>query len=75
MLKKYEVLEKNNKTIFIGQAVNYPGTAMFNTLKDINNKKIEFPVAEEFQMGFTIGMQSNYIPITIYLDGIFYYFL
>jgi hypothetical protein len=32
-------LEKNNKTIFIGQAVNYPGTAMFNTLKDINNKK------------------------------------
>ena len=63
-----EFLEKNNKTIFIGQAVNYPGTAMFNTLKDINNKKkIEFPVAEEFQMGFTIGMaMSNYIPITIY---------
>ena len=31
-------LAKNNKTIFIGQAVEVPGTAMSNTLKKINKK-------------------------------------
>ena len=49
-------LAENNKTVFIGQAVEVPGTAMSNTLKDINsNKLIELPVAEEMQMGITIG--------------------
>ena len=38
------------KVIFIGQAVQYPGTAMYNTLNNINNKKFELPVAEEMQM-------------------------
>ena len=41
---------------------------MFNTLKDINNsKKIELPVAEEMQMGMTLGfMLDGKTPITIY---------
>ena len=34
-----EYLAKNKNTIFLGQAVSVPGTAMFNTLKDINKKK------------------------------------
>ena len=52
----------------MGQAVQVPGTAMRNTLKDINKKKlIELPVAEEMQMGMTIGMMmKGYIPISIY---------
>ena len=33
-------IAKNKKTIFIGQAVEVPGTAMSNTLKDINKKKL-----------------------------------
>jgi len=66
--KSMEYLSKNKKVIFIGQAVNYPGTAMYNTLKDIpSNKKIELPVAEEMQMGMTIGLAMNgHVPVSIY---------
>ncbi len=66
--KSMEYLAQNKKTIFIGQAVEYPGTAMTNTLKNIKkNKLYEFPVAEEMQMGFAIGLSLNgFIPITIY---------
>lgn len=61
-------LEKNSKVIFIGQAVEVPGTAMYKTLEKINKKKrIELPVAEEMQMGITVGLLMNgMIPISIY---------
>ena len=61
-------LAKNDKTIFIGQAVEVPGTAMSNTLQDINPKKlIELPVAEEMQMGITAGIALNGdIPVSIF---------
>ena len=61
-------LGKKNNTIFLGQAVACPGTAMSNTLKDINKKKlIELPVAEEMQMGMSFGMSlDGTIPISIY---------
>lgn len=66
--KSMEYISKYKKTIFLGQAVTYPGTAMFNTLKDIDDiKKIELPVAEEMQMGITLGMAlKGYVPISIY---------
>lgn len=66
--KSMNYLAKNRKTIFIGQAVEVPGTAMSNTLTDIKlNKKFELPVAEEMQMGMTIGMlMAGHIPISIY---------
>ena len=61
-------LAENNKTVFIGQAVEVPGTAMSNTLKNISsNKLIELPVAEEMQMGITIGLALNgNIPVSIF---------
>ena len=48
-----------------GQAVGYAGTAMFNTLKDVNpDQRIELPVAEEFQMGVTTGLAlQGYLPV------------
>ena len=66
--RSMEFLAKNEKTIFIGQAVEVPGTAMSNTLKDIDSKKLmELPVAEEMQMGMTIGLALNgNIPVSIY---------
>jgi pyruvate/2-oxoglutarate/acetoin dehydrogenase E1 component len=66
--KSMEYLAKNKNTIFLGQAVKVPGTAMFNTLRDIDKKKkIELPVAEEMQMGMSLGMAiEGYLPITIY---------
>lgn len=63
-----DFLSTKRNTIFLGQAVEYAGTAMTNTLSSVNkNKKIELPVAEEMQMGVTIGMLMNgYTPISIY---------
>ena len=61
-------LSKKNNTIFLGQAVEVPGTAMSNTLKKINKKKLyELPVAEEMQMGITLGLAMNKMtPISIF---------
>jgi pyruvate/2-oxoglutarate/acetoin dehydrogenase E1 component len=55
-------------TIFLGQAVEYPGTAMTNTLKDCSpDKKLELPVFEESQMGMSIGLSLvGKLPISIY---------
>jgi pyruvate/2-oxoglutarate/acetoin dehydrogenase E1 component len=66
--KSMEFLSNNKKVIFLGQAVQYPGTAMSLTLKDIDKKKLlELPVAEEMQMGITVGLDmKGYIPVSIY---------
>ena len=66
--KSMNYLGENKKTIFIGQAVEVPGTAMTNTLKEINPKKLlELPVAEEMQMGITTGLAlDGNIPISIF---------
>ena len=66
--KSMEFLGNKNDTIFIGQAVEVPGTAMSNTLKNIpRNKLLELPVAEEMQMGITLGLaMNNDISISIF---------
>jgi pyruvate/2-oxoglutarate/acetoin dehydrogenase E1 component len=55
-------------TFFLGQAVEYAGTAMTNTLTDVEKiKLLEMPVNEDMQMGMTIGMALNgTIPISIF---------
>lgn len=61
-------LGKQPRTMFLGQAVAYPGTAMFNTLKDVNpEKRRELPVAEEFQMGVATGMAlQGFVPVSVF---------
>ena len=55
--KSMEWLGEKENTFFVGQAVEVPGTAMFNTLKDVPlKKKLELPVFEDTQMGISIGM-------------------
>tara|TARA_Y100001970_G_C14205305_1_gene843592 strand:+ start:235 stop:771 length:537 start_codon:yes stop_codon:yes gene_type:complete len=55
--KSMEWLGTKNDTLFLGQAVEVPGTAMFNTIKDIKaDKRLELPVFEDTQMGISIGM-------------------
>lgn len=63
-----DFLATHDKTIFIGQAVAYAGTAMTTTLKDVpKNKLREMPVTEELQMGVTTGLAlDGWIPINIY---------
>lgn len=62
------MLAKHPKTLFVGQSVCYGGQAMFPTLRDVPmERRIEFPVAEDFQMGFCTGLAlEGYIPISIY---------
>lgn len=61
-------LGKQDKTIFIGQAVRYSGTGMSDTLVHVpDGKKIEFPVCEDMQQGFCNGLSLNgFIPISIF---------
>ena len=66
--RSMEYLASDSRTVFIGQAVAVPGTAMSNTLTDIASEKlIELPVAEEMQMGMSLGMGlKNMIPVSIF---------
>tara|TARA_B100000686_G_C16655615_1_gene897995 strand:+ start:484 stop:1020 length:537 start_codon:yes stop_codon:yes gene_type:complete len=68
LVRSMDYLNKNKRTLFLGQAVEYPGTAMTNTLKNIPRKKLfELPVAEEMQMGITTGLAlNNIIPVSIF---------
>ena len=66
--RSMEYLGNKRNTIFIGQAVEVPGTAMSNTLKNIKKDKlVELPVAEEMQMGMTLGLaMDKNVPISIF---------
>jgi pyruvate/2-oxoglutarate/acetoin dehydrogenase E1 component len=62
------MLGRAPKTIFLGQAVACPGTAMTNTLSNVPREKLlELPVAEELQMGMSTGMAlTGLIPVSIF---------
>ena len=66
--RSMEFLGLKKDTLFIGQAVEVPGTAMSNTLKTVKkNKLLELPVAEDMQMGMTLGLaMDKYVPISIF---------
>src|SRR5215469_7304678 len=54
-------------TVFVGQGM-VGGTSMYSTLIDVPmEKRLEFPVAEDFQMGFCIGLAlDGMLPIAIF---------
>lgn len=62
------MLAKHPKTIFVGQSVRYDGQAQFDTFSGVPmEKRIEMPVAEDFQMGFCTGLSlQGYLPICFY---------
>lgn len=66
--KAMEWLGKQKKAIFLGQTVVYEGSPMYRSLVDVPiEKRIEMPVAEDMQMGISIGLSlEGFIPITIY---------
>ncbi len=61
-------LAEQGDTVFLGQAVEVPGTAMSNTLQQVDKAKlIEMPVAEEMQMGVSIGLaMAGTVPVSIF---------
>ena len=68
LTRSMEYLGKFDNTIFIGQSVAVAGTAMRNTLLNIDDSKLlEMPVDEDFQMGLATGMAlTGLIPISIF---------
>lgn len=68
MCRAMEYLAMDPRVVFLGQAVAIQGTSMTTTLVGVaDSKKLELPVAEEMQMGMSIGLALNgSIPVTIY---------
>lgn len=62
------MLADDPRTIFLGQAVSSEGTAMSKTFRGITeNKLLEMPVAENLQLGMSIGMSlGGYLPISVF---------
>ena len=63
-----DLFAEQSNSIFIGQAVEYKGTALTHQVKSFDSYKLlELPVAEEMQMGITTGLALNgSIPVSIF---------
>ncbi len=61
-------LATDDRVVFLGQGCRDAGTFMSTTLQDVPlGKRIELPVAEEMQMGMSIGMAlAGYVPVSVY---------
>ena len=70
IVKSMNWLALHDNVIFLGQSVKYSGHAMFGTLEDAGipmDRRIEMPVAEDMQMGISIGLSlQGYVPVSIY---------
>ena len=66
--KGMDLLAAEPNSIFIGQAVEYKGTALTHQVKNYpKNKLLEMPVAEDMQAGFALGLAlEGYLPISLY---------
>ncbi len=66
--RSMEWLAEKEDTLFLGQAVEYPGTALTNTITNVDKSKLlEMPVNEEMQMGMTLGMALNgTVPVSFF---------
>lgn len=62
------MLADHPRTIFVGQGVSCAGTAMTDTFKNVPREKLlEFPVAEELQTGFCIGLAlDGWLPVCVF---------
>lgn len=62
------MLAEDERTLFVGQAVKYPGQAAFETFRDVPiDRRIEMPVCEDFQVGFCTGLAlQGYIPVSFF---------
>ncbi len=65
IIKAMSMLADHPKTYFIGQAVEYEGTGLYDSLSHIPiSKRLELPVAEYLQSGLANGMAiEGMIPI------------
>lgn len=61
-------LAQDDRVVFLGQQVAYPGNALYNSFKDVPiEKRIELPVFENTQLGMSIGLSlMGYIPVSVF---------
>lgn len=60
-------LSEQERIMILGQAVCYAGTGCYESLTEVPaNKKMEFPVVENFQIGVSTGMAINgLVPVSV----------
>ena len=68
VIRAMELLAQDERVIFLGQNVLYTGGPTYETLQSVpDERKIELPVAEELQLGMSIGLAlEGYIPVSIF---------
>lgn len=61
-------LAKDKRVVFVGQSLRYDGAAIFHSLEGVPmGRRIEMPVAEDFQVGFCTGLAlTGRIPVCIF---------
>ena len=66
--KAMTLLSEDSRTIFIGQAVEYEGTGLYDSLKHLPyHKRLELPVAEYLQCGLANGLAiEGMIPVSTF---------
>lgn len=62
------MLAEQPNTLFVGQAVKYPGQAAFKSFDGVPmDRRIEMPVTEDLQMGFCTGLAlAGFLPVSFY---------
>lgn len=68
MKRAMEMLASDPKTLFLGQAVSFPGTVMTTTLADVPRERlVELPVDEDMQMGISNGLAlAGHVPVSLF---------
>tara|TARA_R110000765_G_scaffold203927_2_gene309027 strand:- start:1908 stop:2432 length:525 start_codon:yes stop_codon:yes gene_type:complete len=66
--KGMDFLAADRRTIFMGQAVEYKGTALTHQVKNYPPEQLcEMPVSEEMQAGIALGFAlDGYLPVSLY---------
>jgi pyruvate/2-oxoglutarate/acetoin dehydrogenase E1 component len=61
-------LAKDERTLFVGQAVKYPGQIAFSTFDGVPmERRIEMPVCEDFQVGVCSGLAlAGFVPVSFF---------
>lgn len=68
IIQAMHLLAEDPRVLFIGQNVKYGGAiAIEETLKDIpDERKLELPIAEDFQVGFCLGLSlMEFVPVCV----------
>lgn len=68
LTKSMTMLAEHPQTLFVGQSVKFGGQAMTKSFSGVSeDRKMEFPVCENMQMGFCIGLSlEGFIPVCVF---------